>query len=128
MQASGNSVTVRVAACFFVSDIILFKKKALQWAQQYKVICCLDNNKYTNHLHQQEEFLLASGVAKEISINENCFSSLQKFIEENEGWKFGFISYDVKNEIEKLQSKNSTNKNFRNKKMKLREIYLCSIL
>ena len=112
IHTSGNSELKRVAAFFIPDDIKIFKKKALQWAQQYKVVCALDNNQYTNHLHQREEFLLAAGVAKEIIVNENCFSSLQKFIEENDGWKFGFISYDVKNEIEKLQSKNPSQLNF----------------
>ena len=112
IHTSGNSDFKRVAAFFISSDLKIFKKKALQWAQQFKVICALDNNQYNNHLHQHEEFLLAAGVSKEIVVNENCFSTLQKFIEENHGWKFGYMSYDVKNEIEKLQSKNTSQLNF----------------
>ncbi len=107
VQQSGNSNIKRVDAFFILSDIKLFKQKALTWAQQYLVAVALDNNQYNNHLNQQEEFLLAVGPKNEISTSLDCFSSMQKFIDENVGWKFGFICYDVKNEIEKLHSKNS---------------------
>ena len=112
IHTSGNSEIKRVVAFFISGDIKIFKQKALQWAQQYSTIAALDNNQYNNHRHQQDEFLLAVGTKKEISVSENCFSSLQKFIEENVGWKFGYISYDVKNEIEKLHSKNPSQLNF----------------
>ncbi len=103
---SGNSFNKGIAASFFVHNLQLFKKKAIQWAQQFEQVCALDNNFYNNHLHHREEFLLAAGKKTEVKTNTNCFSTLEKYIHEHEGYKFGFITYDVKNEIEKLKSTN----------------------
>ncbi len=112
IQPSGSTDTKRTAVFFYLSDKKIFKRKSIQWAQQYSTIVALDNNDYTSHLHQKETYLLAVGKKNEIFTSENCFSKLQNFITENAGWKFGFISYDAKNEIENLLSKNTEHLNF----------------
>ncbi len=50
--------------------------------------------------------MLAVGKKSVISPDQNGFNSLQEWLGKNQGWLFGFFTYDLKNEIEKLQSKN----------------------
>ena len=51
---------------------------------------------------------LIAGVDKlaEIKCNENSFQSLRKFHTQHSDWMFGYLSYDLKNEIEELVSEN----------------------
>ncbi|RYE51374.1 MAG: anthranilate synthase component I family protein, partial [Sphingobacteriales bacterium] len=53
------------------------------------------------------DFLIAAGVDHELNCNAgNAFESWKDFYEQHKAWMFGFLSYDLKNEIEILVSKN----------------------
>ena len=87
----------------------LFKEKALQWASQFEVCMLLDNNFSINAcgLHDVE-FMLAAGVKRELKCNVGkAFDELKKFHSHSEKPIFGFLSYDLKNEIEQLNSAHS---------------------
>jgi len=54
------------------------------------------------------ESLLALGVSEELILDEtkNAFERLKNFYNVHPGWLFGYLSYDLKNDIENLTSKN----------------------
>lgn len=57
----------------------------------------------------------AIGEKKSISVEANLrvdFAKLDQFVEHEGDWKFGFLSYDLKNEFEKLSSNNKDELNF----------------
>ncbi len=58
--------------------------------------------------------IIALGTSKELSIRNSsgAIKELQRFIDEYSGWKFGYISYDLKNDIEELNSVNNDELNF----------------
>ncbi len=91
-------------------EIILFKEKALHWASQFNVCMLLDNNFSENACGLHDiEFMLAAGVKREIKCDfGNAFENLKSFIPKDLGNNqhpvFGYFSYDLKNEIEKLNS------------------------
>jgi len=59
------------------------------------------------------DYLAGVNSLDEITVNENTLTALDDFINRYQNkWKFGFISYDVKNEIEKLDSSNQDNIQF----------------
>ena len=61
---------------------------------------------YLNGNKSQQGYF-AIGSQKEITVeNGEPFESLNQFLLENEGWKFGFLTYDLKNDIERLSSGN----------------------
>jgi para-aminobenzoate synthetase component 1 len=64
----------------------------------------LDNNRY-NFKHHSYECILAAG-AKKILQPENgaAFESLRHFSSMHQEWMFGHFSYDLKNELEQLES------------------------
>jgi para-aminobenzoate synthetase component 1 len=88
-------------------DIRIFKQKALSWADGFDVCCYLDSNNYSDQ-YGKYDFLIAAGVNKELSsISGNGFENLKVFFEANQNWMFGFLSYDLKNELELLVSENN---------------------
>jgi len=93
-------------------ELISFKQKALQWANQFQVCCCFDSNEYTDP-YSKYEFLLAAGESTLLSCpTGNAFSALKDFYDQHPGWLFGLLSYDLKNELEELNSAHQDNLNF----------------
>ncbi len=87
-----------------IQDPALFKKKALKWANSFEVCCYLDSNNY-NDPYSKYDFLIAAGVNKELNAKTgSAFEAWKTFVVENETWMFGLLSYDLKNEIERLNS------------------------
>ncbi|MGN6641200.1 MAG: anthranilate synthase component I family protein [Mucilaginibacter sp.] len=84
----------------------VLKQKALQWASRFDVFCCLDSDNFKD-AYSKFDLLLAVGFTD--SITGSCgsaFDALEKFYTEQPGWKFGFLTYDLKNENEELTSNN----------------------
>lgn len=111
------SPTIQNHRIFKVEDIPTFKGKAMQWLSLFEVACCLDSNEYKEDKYTQYELLIAAGLKEELRIplgemtaslsaNDTAFDQLKQFWEKHRSWTFGFLSYDLKNQIEKLHSKN----------------------
>ncbi|MCT4638533.1 MAG: anthranilate synthase component I family protein [Bacteroidales bacterium] len=69
------------------------------------------NSKNTFH-HPKYRFLATIGVKDiivENSEQDNSFDQLNNLNKKHNDWKFGFMSYDLKNDIEDLRSENSDN-------------------
>lgn len=89
-----------------VTDSELFKQKALHWASSYDVFCYLDSNNFRDQ-YSKFDLLLAVGVKNEVTATPgSSFTALEDFRTKNPGWITGFLTYDLKNEIEKLESDN----------------------
>ncbi len=88
---------------FSVANIFHFKQQALRWASTFNVSSYLDNN---NHQQSSFDCLIASGIKTELISNENSFEQLKEFFEKEKSWLCGFMTYDLKNQIEKLKSEN----------------------
>ena len=89
-----------------------FKQKALLWANQFEVCCCFDSNGYTDP-YSKYDFLLAAGSKKQLSSAAGtAFAALKDFYNAHPGWLFGFLSYDLKNELEELSSAHQDNMSF----------------
>ena len=52
------------------------------------------------------EWCAAIDAVSEITNSENAFDALKKFHEEKQDWIFGSLTYDLKNELENVSSKN----------------------
>lgn len=89
------------------NELAVFKRKALQWAADFPVICCLDSNEYQHDPYSSYQFLLAIGAQSEIiSTGHGDFDRLKDFLQSEKEWAFGFFGYDMKNQIESLHSDN----------------------
>ena len=95
----------------FPEDINLFKNKALQWAASFETACCFYSNSYPDN-YSAFDTLIAAGESSILEANAgSAFQQLNDFIEQS-GWSIGFIGYDLKNEIEPLNSANEDNLKF----------------
>lgn len=102
----------RTFRSFPVNDFIQTKWQMLSWANQFNICCFLDNNEYQLP-GRFFECMLAVDAETAISASAgNVFNALDDFLKVNNDWCFGHLSYDVKNEIESLQSNNPDNIEF----------------
>jgi len=93
-------------------ELILFKQKALQWANQFEICCCMDSNGYSDP-YSKYDFLLAVGAKHQLECHSgNAFHQLKEFYGDNQEWLFGLLSYDLKNELEDLQTVHENNLDF----------------
>ena len=73
------------------------------------VMCSSISDKKSNLPRDYINYELIAGVgAKEIIISNNdSFEKLYSFHSDKKDWLFGYLSYDLKNEVEKLNSRNT---------------------
>lgn len=87
------------------------RNKLLNYSQQFDTSFFYDSNADVNNAsplsYRSYDFLLALGVNRKVKFNTGQhFNDLQDFQDANKTWLFGYLSYDLKNEIEELYSKN----------------------
>ncbi len=84
-----------------------FLAKSLQFAQQYEVFCLTDGNfpKFENYPQKPFQTILAIGNYKQDDKNIEFIEDFEQLNLCNE-WLFGFLSYDMKNQVENLTSNN----------------------
>ena len=83
-----------------------FKEQLLHWAQQFETVCWLDSNNY-NQKHSSFDAVLAVGCESKIETSyKNAFQNLKEFQTEINDNIFGYLGYDLKNDVENLTSAN----------------------
>jgi para-aminobenzoate synthetase component 1 len=86
-----------------------FKQRAFTWAAQHEVACYLDSNQYQGILGSEHDCLLAVGAASQLLLKTEpgAFDALKNFVDETPDWLFGYLTYDLKNDVEpRLSSSN----------------------
>lgn len=95
-----------------VPDLSSFKQKALKWAAAAEVCCVLDSNNYTDQ-YSKFDLLLAVGSKETLNTNSSHkFDDLKAFYDQHKTWMFGLLNYELKNEVEQLDSSNPDYLNF----------------
>jgi len=95
-----------------VTDVAIFKQKALAWAAKFDTLCYLDSNSF-NDPYGKFDTLIAIGAKAELKAKAgDAFDQLSAFRNNNPGWITGFFGYDLKNETEKLRSNNADHLEF----------------
>ncbi|QED37462.1 aminodeoxychorismate synthase component I [Antarcticibacterium arcticum] len=83
-----------------------FKAALLQWSRQFEEIAWLDSNDHSPQ-HTSFDAVLAVEAFTAIKTDHfNAFSKLQEYQEVTKDWIFGYLSYDLKNDVEVLSSNN----------------------
>ncbi|WP_419803101.1 anthranilate synthase component I family protein [Mucilaginibacter sp.] len=88
-------------------NINLFKRKALHWASSFNTVSVFDSNNF-NDPYSDFDWMLAAGSLDELEVDANAsFIHLKSFRQKYPNqWLPGFLSYDLKNEVENLTSEN----------------------
>jgi para-aminobenzoate synthetase component 1 len=86
-----------------------FKKQLLNWSQQFREITFLDSNVSYNKESKYSSYDLVVAVDALTAIktdSTNVFEDLYEYQSRTRDWLFGYLTYDLKNDIEDLKSKN----------------------
>ncbi len=78
----------------------------LEWSKSYDKIVWLDSNEHVNKYTSFDAILAIDGQTDK---SKKCFENTDEvtdFIDNENDWLFGYLSYDLKNEWEDLVSKN----------------------
>ena len=83
-----------------------FKNKLLKWAQQFETFVWMDSNDY-HQKYNSYDALLAVGAQTYLTCDcKNAFDKLQDFQSNIKDYIFGYLGYDLKNDLENLNSRN----------------------
>lgn len=94
------------------TELNIFKQKAMQWAASFEIYCCLDSNQYQDP-YSNYDWLIAVNAVQELKTSAGqAFEQLQDFYQKQQTWMFGLLSYELKNEIECLNSRHSDQLDF----------------
>ncbi|MCK5638901.1 MAG: anthranilate synthase component I family protein, partial [Flavobacteriaceae bacterium] len=84
----------------------VFKNKLLLWAQQFDIFVWLDSNDY-HQKYSSFDAVLAVETNKTLACDcKNAFDKLKVFQGEINDYIFGYLGYDLKNDLENLSSNN----------------------
>lgn len=82
------------------------KSKLVRWAQQYEEIVWLDSNQY-DHSYAEYQAILAVDAFTALKTDSNgAFHALEEYQTLANDWLFGYLTYDLKNDVEALASDN----------------------
>lgn len=100
----------RITKKIYLKEPDDFKHKLLKWAQQFNEIAWLDSNNSVNlygQNHSNFDALLAIDAEAKIEYSfNNAFEKLRQFQTNINDYIFGYFGYDLKNDIENLNSNN----------------------
>jgi para-aminobenzoate synthetase component 1 len=97
--------TTRHTARFPLPDLAAAKNHLLDWACTFPIAVYLDSNEYPADQHSCWECLVATGAAALFQAPAgDAFAGFKTFAQQKKDWLFGGFGYDLKNELERLQS------------------------
>jgi para-aminobenzoate synthetase component 1 len=83
-----------------------FKQQLVAWAQQFREITFLDSNSFSNEFSSFDGVLAVDAFTSIKTDYHNAFEDLKQYQQTTKDWLFGYLSYDLKNDVEHLQSNN----------------------
>lgn len=89
-----------------IENPLQFKQQLLQWAQQFREVVFLDSNHY-HQKYSSYDCILAVDAFTSIKTDfSNAFEELKQYQQQSKDWLFGYLTYDLKNDMEDLHSNN----------------------
>lgn len=90
----------------FIENPFHFKKQLLLWANSYREVVFLDSNSYPQKYSSFDCVLAVDEFTSIKTDHHNAFEDLKQYQGQTKDWLFGYLSYDLKNDIEDLHSAN----------------------
>ena len=97
---------MRVSEFYTIDNPSLFKEQLLYWAQQFREVAFLDSNNYPQAYSSYDCLLAVDAFTLLQTDYHNAFEDLKQYQQTTKDWLFGYLSYDLKNDSERLQSNN----------------------
>ena len=107
-----NLNQMRAVRTYAISMDIDARRKVLRWIQKFEQFCVLESNTLSSLEAGGDKYggldcIVAAGAHSELAgIGHSDFERLQSYIDETDDWVFGYLTYDLKNQLENLKSEN----------------------
>lgn len=101
-----KSTVLRTVIQKEINDNNRFKNQLLHWAQQFREVVFLDSNQYQQRYTSYDCILAVDAFTAIKTDYANAFEDLKQYQQQAKDWLFGYLSYDLKNDIEDLHSNN----------------------
>ncbi|KLT68749.1 anthranilate synthase component I family protein [Flavobacterium sp. ABG] len=88
------------------------KQQLLIWSQQFREVIFLDSNSYPQEYSSFDCLLAVDAFTSVKTDFHNAFDDLKQYQSTTKDWLFGYLAYDLKNNIERLKSSNFDGLNF----------------
>ncbi|MCK8481190.1 aminodeoxychorismate synthase component I [Psychroserpens algicola] len=95
-----------------ISNPEKFKQQLLNWSQQFDEVVWLDSNHYDDKFASFDAVLAVEAFTVFQTDYYNAFLQLKEYQSTTNDWIFGYLSYDLKNDVEALYSENFDGLNF----------------
>lgn len=97
---------MRVSIHKHISNPEHFKQQLLSWSQQFREVIFLDSNSYPQEYSSFDCVLAVDAFTSLKTDFHNAFDDLKQYQQTTKDWLFGYLSYDLKNDVEELKSSN----------------------
>ncbi|MEY8869837.1 anthranilate synthase component I family protein [Meridianimaribacter flavus] len=89
-----------------ISNVEQYKQKLLHWSQQFREVVWLDTNAFNTQYSTFDAVLAVDAITSIQTDYENAFKVLKDYQTQTNDWIFGYLTYDLKNDVEHLTSRN----------------------
>ena len=89
-----------------ISNPEAFKKQLLNWSTQFDEVVWLDSNNYDQNYSSYDAVLAVEAFTIFQTDYFDAFNQLKEYQTTTKDWIFGYLSYDLKNDVERMSSKN----------------------
>lgn len=103
---------LRVSIYKSISNPEQFKQQLLTWSQQFREVVFLDSSSHTQQYSNFDCVLAVDAFTSLKTDFQNAFDDLKQYQQTTKDWLFGYLTYDLKNDVEDLKSANFDGLNF----------------
>jgi len=97
---------LRTTQLYRPKNSVDFKNQILIWSQQSDEVVWLDSNHYAQKYGSYDAILAVEAFTSIQTDYQNGFEKLKEYQSLVNDWIFGYLTYDLKNDVEELSSKN----------------------
>jgi para-aminobenzoate synthetase component 1 len=97
---------LRTSIYKFIASPLQFKQQLVGWGQQFREITFLDSNLFSNEYSSFDCVLAVDAFTSVKTDYHSAFEDLKQYQQTTKDWLFGYLSYDLKNDVENLESNN----------------------
>ncbi|MES2543511.1 MAG: anthranilate synthase component I family protein [Bacteroidota bacterium] len=97
---------MRTAIFKTISNPQKFRTQLLSWSQQFREVVFLESNNYPQQYGTYDLVLAVDAFTSILTDYHNAFEDLKTYQQTTQDWLFGYLAYDLKNDLEELNSNN----------------------
>ena len=91
---------MRTHKTYKVANVQQFKQHLLNWSNQFEDIIWLDSNNYKQQYSNYDAVLAVDTFTSLQTDFHQAFDKLKDYQTTTNDWIFGYLSYDLKNDVE----------------------------